>query len=69
MAVVANKAKRPCLGHVDLHPNQAVCVARQMMQGDALAKVHRLIVEGFPISASLAKSGKSALGSYNESFR
>jgi hypothetical protein len=62
MAVVAIKEKRPCLGHVDLHPNQAVCVARQMMQGDALTKVRRLVVEGFPISASLAKSCKFGLG-------
>jgi len=55
MAVVANEEKCSCLGHVDLHPNQTICMTWQVVRGDALAKVHGLVAECFPVPVQLAQ--------------
>lgn len=53
MAVVTDKEERPCFGHIDLHPDEPVRVAGQMVQRDALAEIHTLVVERFPVPATV----------------
>lgn len=53
MAVITDEEERPCLGHIDLHPDETVRVARQMVQRDALTEIHRLVVERLPVPATV----------------
>ena len=69
--MVTDEEESAGFGHVDLHPDQTVCVAWEMVQGDALAEVHGLVVEGLPVS----EAGVSELdmhqsaNTYKDSFR
>ena len=51
MAVVGDEEVGAHFGHVDLHADQAVGVAGQVVQGDALAEVECSFVEGLPVPA------------------
>ena len=70
--MVTDEEKGPGFGHVDLHPDQTICVAWEMVQGDALAEVHGLVIERLPVSAPVSKMEMHRLGSantYKDSFR
>ena len=49
VAVITNEEVSAAIWQIDLHPNQPIGVAWQMMQRDTLAKVERPLIEGFPI--------------------
>jgi len=53
MAMITDEQESSSLGHVDLHTNQTVSMTRQMVQGDALAKVESLIIECLPVQSQL----------------
>jgi hypothetical protein len=50
MAVVADEENRSAVGQVDLHADQTVRVAGQVVQGDALTEIEAAFVEGLPVS-------------------
>lgn len=51
MAVVTDKEESTTIRHVDLHTNESISMARQMMQCDSLAEVDGPVVESLPIEA------------------
>jgi len=53
VAMITDEKESSAVRHIDLHPNQAISVARQMMQSDALAEVEIPLVEGLPVEAQL----------------
>ena len=71
--MVTDEKEGPGFGHVDLHPDQTICVAWKMVQGDTLAEVHGLVVEGLPVSeAGVSKTDMHWIRSantYKDSFR
>ena len=73
VAMVTDEEESPSFGHVDLHPDQTVCVAWEMVQCDALAEVHGLVIEGLPISvAAISKMEMHMFryaNTYKDSFR
>ena len=54
MGVVADEEPSPRVEHVELHPYQAIRVAGEMVQRDALAKVHGLGVKRLPVAGYAA---------------
>lgn len=50
VAVVRHEEESATILHVDLHADQAIGMAGQMVEGDALAEVEGLVVECFPVS-------------------
>lgn len=50
MTMIANKEECACVNHVYLHADQAVCMAWQMVQRDALTKVKSLLIKSFPVA-------------------
>ena len=73
VAMVTDEEESPSFGHVDLHPDQTVCVAWEMVQCDALAEVHGLVIEGLPVSAAVVSKTEMhrfrSANTYRESFR
>ena len=53
VAVIADEEDRSTVGQVDLHTDQTVGVAGQVVQGDALAEVEAAFVEGLPVQSQL----------------
>lgn len=51
VAVVADEEEGAAVGKIELHSNQAVRMAWQVVQSDALAEVQCSLVEGLPVSA------------------
>lgn len=49
MTVVTDEEECPTIRKVDLHPDQTIGVARQVVECDTLAKFHRTFIECFPI--------------------
>jgi hypothetical protein len=49
VAVVADEEDGSAIGQVDLHADQTVGVARQVVQGDALAEIEAAFVKGLPV--------------------
>ncbi len=52
VAMVRHEEEGAALLHVDLHADQAIGVAGEMVQGNALAEVEALVVEGLPVAGS-----------------
>lgn len=48
--MIGDENKGAALGHVDLHADQAISVAREVMQRNALAELERAFVKGFPVA-------------------
>lgn len=72
MAMVTDEEESPSLGHIDLHPDQTIGVAWQMVQSDPLTEVHTLVIERLPVSGAwLVTLGESlkTMGTYKDSFR
>jgi len=51
VAVVADEEDRSTVWQVDLHADQTVRVAGQVVQGDALAEIEAAFVKGLPVPA------------------
>jgi hypothetical protein len=49
VAVIADEEDRSTVGQVDLHADQTVGVAGQVVQSDALAEIEAAFVEGLPV--------------------
>lgn len=45
MTVVRNEQESPAVRQIDLHANEPIGMSRQVVKGDALAEVHRPLVE------------------------
>lgn len=52
VTVIADEQERTAVRQVQLHADQAVCVAGEVMEGDALAKVQRSLIEGLPVAVA-----------------
>jgi len=51
VAMITDEEEGATVRHVDLHSNQAIGVAWQVMQCNALAEIKSSVVEGLPVSA------------------
>ena len=51
VAVIADEEDGSAIGQVDLHADQTVGVAGQVVQGDALAEIEAAFVKGLPVPA------------------
>jgi hypothetical protein len=51
VAVITDEEDRSTVGQVDLHADQTVGVAGQVVQSDALAEIEAAFVEGLPVPA------------------
>lgn len=73
MAMVTDEEESPSLGHVDLHPNQTIGMAWQMVQSDTLTEVHRLVIERLPVPedglVALDQINIKSADTYKDSFR
>lgn len=73
MAMVTDEEESPSLGHVNLHPNQTISMAGQMMQSDTLTEVHSLIIERLPVPedvlVALDQNNIASVDTYKDSFR
>jgi len=50
VAVVTDEEDGSTVRQIDLHANQTVGVAGQVVQGDALAEIETTLIEGLPVA-------------------
>jgi len=52
MTVIANEEEGSAVAQVQLHADQAVGMAGQVVKGDALAEIEGAVVEGLPVASA-----------------
>lgn len=58
MAVVADEEYGAAFGQIDLHSDQAIGVAGQMMESNSLTEIHAALVERLPIPGKIRLASK-----------
>lgn len=58
MAMIADEEEGSAVAQIKLHADQAVGVAWQVVEGDALAEIEGAVVEGLPVASVAVSLGR-----------